>query len=251
MKTGTVSLPADWRARFECEGHLRLGRLMDDAQLETLRARIAAIIARREEWGQFRVQAEPRFAERAGQDPEVPWRKISFLDRDPEFLAYFKHPAVIAMMRSLIGPELRLHRAFALLKPAHHGSPLDWHQDAGPYFPAWLGRFYTVWTALDDADAANGALQVLPGTHHLGLLAEDRAGAVQRALEAARATESGPVVLDARAGEAFLLHNLLLHSSGPNPTPHPRRAITTIYVDADCPVNDRAPDAHRAFTRVA
>jgi ectoine hydroxylase-related dioxygenase (phytanoyl-CoA dioxygenase family) len=245
------SLTADWRARFEGEGYLRLGRLMTDEQLETLRARIAEIISRRREWPQFHVQAEPRFAEQAERDPEVPWRKIMYLDRDPDFLAYFKHPGVLDIMRELIGPELRLHRAFALLKPACFGSPLDWHQDAGPYFPAWLGKFYTVWTALDDASAANGALQVLPGTHRLGLLTGDRAAAVQRALEAARTEGRGPVVLEARAGEAFLLHNLLLHSSGPNPTPHSRRAITTIYVDANSPVNDREPDAHLAFSRVA
>ena len=35
------------------------------------------------------------------------------------------------------------------------------------------------------------------------------------------------------AGEAVLLHNFLLHRSGPNPTPNTRRAFSMTFMDAD------------------
>ena len=39
--------------------------------------------------------------------------------------------------------------------------------------------------------------------------------------------------LEAEAGEAVLLHNLLLHRSGTNPTDSPRRAFSATYMEAD------------------
>ena len=39
-------------------------------------------------------------------------------------------------------------------------------------------------------------------------------------------------LLIAKPGDAFLLDQFLLHSSGPNPTPRHRHAVTLIYHDA-------------------
>ena len=37
--------------------------------------------------------------------------------------------------------------------------------------------------------------------------------------------------LEVEAGHAVLLHNWLIHRSGVNPTPAPRRAFTVCYMD--------------------
>ncbi len=47
------------------------------------------------------------------------------------------------------------------------------------------------------------------------------------------------VLLIAEPGEAFLLDQFLLHSSGPNPTSRSRRAVTLIYHDAQVPAQAR------------
>ena len=52
-------------------------------------------------------------------------------------------------------------------KPAGTGKSVPYHQD-GPYWPIVPLRACSAWIALDDADAANGALRVLPGTHAAG-----------------------------------------------------------------------------------
>mgnify|MGYP001216575288 CR=1 FL=1 len=73
-----------------------------------------------------------------------------------------------SIMRQLIGPELFIQRAVGMLKPAYDGSPLGWHQDTvvGPKpYPEVGGHCYTVWTAINSADAENGALVILPGSH--------------------------------------------------------------------------------------
>ena len=111
----TLHLPHDWQARLDAEGYLRLGRLMTDEQLERLRGRIAEIIARRDEWTQFRVQAEPKRADALDRGEEVPWRKIVGLRNllahgywviDAEELwdvARNKVPEFVAELRPLLG----------------------------------------------------------------------------------------------------------------------------------------------------
>ena len=88
----------------------------------------------------------------------------------------------------------------------------------------------TVWTALDEATAANGAMEIVPGSHLHGVINERH---FLSAEEEARYAPPGKVEpLEAEAGEAVLLHNLLLHRSGTNPTDRPRRAFSVTYMEA-------------------
>jgi len=77
---------------------------------------------------------------------------------------------------------------------------------------------------LDDTQAANGALRVLPGSHRLGRLAaseiEDLRGRVPE------------VVCPVSAGGAMLLFPLLVHASSPARTPSRRRVLHFEYCAA-------------------
>ena len=73
-----------------------------------------------------------------------------------------RSPEVIAILKALLGPGLRLHGSKLNMKSAHYGSPVEWHQDwafyphtnfyflNNPYgnvitstFTAWFGeKFY-------------------------------------------------------------------------------------------------------------
>jgi ectoine hydroxylase-related dioxygenase (phytanoyl-CoA dioxygenase family) len=50
----------------------------------------------------------------------------------------------------------------------------------------------------------------------------------------------GLVSLPAKAGDAILFASLLVHGSGPNTSPHPRRAYIISYMNADCRVPGRS-----------
>ncbi len=69
-----------------------------------------------------------------------------------------------------------------------------------------LEQMLTVRLHLDDADEANGALRVLPGTHRLGRLSPAQVQE-QRARQA-------DVLCAVTAGDALLMRPLLLHASG-------------------------------------
>ena len=115
-------------------------------------------------------------------------------------------------------------------KPAEHGTVLPWHQDVGEGWGLDRNPIITIWTALDDATIANGCMQIVPGSHRLGVL---NAGHYVSEVDQARYTQESDVRdLEVAAGEAILLHNFLLHRSGVNRTTMPRRALSVAYMDA-------------------
>ncbi len=77
-----------------------------------------------------------------------------------------------------------------------------------------LAAMLTVRVHLDDADAANGALRVRPGSHRAGRLADPSGWA-------------GPPeeTLAVSAGDAVLMRPLLLHASSKAENPTRRRVL--------------------------
>jgi ectoine hydroxylase-related dioxygenase (phytanoyl-CoA dioxygenase family) len=73
-------------------------------------------------------------------------------------------------------------------------------------------------------------MQIVPGSHKLGVLNPQHF--VTEADQARYIEEKEVVDLEVAAGEAILLHNLLMHRSGVNRTATPRRAFSTAYMDA-------------------
>ncbi len=80
-----------------------------------------------------------------------------------------------------------------------------------------LARMITLRLHLDDCDAGNGALRVLPGSHQHGKLSA--------AELAAWRTSTPEHLCVARAGDALLMRPLLLHASSPAIMPRNRRVI--------------------------
>lgn len=100
--------------------------------------------------------------------PHVPWdesdqaREIA-----AEFLAYATDPRILDLVESVIGPDLIFWTAALFCKPPGDGMELPWHQD-GQYWPIEPPATVTVWIALDAADAGNGSMRYVPGSHKVG-----------------------------------------------------------------------------------
>jgi ectoine hydroxylase-related dioxygenase (phytanoyl-CoA dioxygenase family) len=122
-------------------------------------------------------------------------------------------------------------------KPARKGTWLPWHQDR------WtsLDRdpLITVWTALDPATVENGCVQIVIGSHKLGLVnPEHPSGFVSEEQAAQYAPADKVAHMTLEAGESVLLHNWLLHASDVNHTDTPRRAFSVCYMDARTQAKD-------------
>ncbi len=71
---------------------------------------------------------------------------------------------ILDMVETLIGPDLVLLFTQLFCKPAQSARVVPWHQD-GEYWPVRPLASCTVWLAVDEVDASNGAMQVIPGSH--------------------------------------------------------------------------------------
>jgi hypothetical protein len=236
-----VLTEADWE-QYEREGYLRLGRTLSDADLAALQQRIDQIML-----GEAAIDYDRMLMQldgSTGQYDQLPgqtkghkgatlnYRKIQDLELDPLFLAYMQRPLFREICARVYGEgtPVASFRAMFMNKPAQRGTILPWHQDR------WsdLDRdpLITVWTALDPATIANGCVQVIPGSHHLGVINPSHSSAFVTEEQAARhAPEEKAVYLELAAGEALLLHNWLLHRSDVNRTEIPRRAFSVSYMD--------------------
>lgn len=132
-----------------------------------------------------------------------------------------RHPAVLAAVEDLIGPDLLVYHLTMWIKEPGDDAFVSWHQD-GTYFgldPA--DQHVTAWVALTDSLPETGCVTALPGSHRLGQLPHTSHRSAANLLsngqqadvdvDAARAV---PLVM--RAGEFSLHHTHLLHSSAPN-----------------------------------
>jgi len=68
--------------------------------------------------------------------------------------------------------DISAFRAMFMNKPARKGTLLPWHQDGGEGWGLDRDPLATLWTALDPATVSNGCVQIIPGSHKLGLLSK-------------------------------------------------------------------------------
>jgi ectoine hydroxylase-related dioxygenase (phytanoyl-CoA dioxygenase family) len=144
-------------------------------------------------------------------------------------------------MQSLLGQEARVVRGILFDKTPGANWKVPWHQDLtiavkqkreAPGFGPWsikagiphvqppievLQRMVTLRLHLDECDADNGPLRVLPGTHRHGRLSSE-AIAEQRCL-------ASEVLCTSPRGGALLMKPLLLHASSPCRSPRHRRVV--------------------------
>jgi phytanoyl-CoA hydroxylase len=136
-------------------------------------------------------------------------------------------PAVLDILKRLIGPGLRLHGSKLNMKSAHFGSPVEWHQDWA-FYPHTNDDILAIGVLLDDTDLANGPMLVTPGTHtgevwnHHG---EDGrfAGLIDPGLIQGEIARAVPCM--GRAGSMSFHHVRALHGSAFNTSDRPRNLL--------------------------
>src|SRR5262249_20207668 len=105
------------------------------------------------------------------QGPSLAYRKVEKLEMDPLFRAWLEHPVFERVARAVYGDgPLAIYRALLMTKGEKGGTYLPWHQDGGRFWGLDRDPELQVWTALDDAPAEAGCVEVVPGSHAAGLV---------------------------------------------------------------------------------
>jgi ectoine hydroxylase-related dioxygenase (phytanoyl-CoA dioxygenase family) len=148
-------------------------------------------------------------------------------------------PALRGLLGELFPAGCHLTKAIYFDKPAGSNWLVAWHQDLminvarrtdAPGYGPWtakagwvavqppaavLENTVTIRVHLDDCDATNGALKVVPGSHRQGVVPAETI-----------ASQTGMATVCAvPAGGAMLMKPLLLHASSRSTSARPRRVI--------------------------
>ena len=156
-------------------------------------------------------------------------RKLfGFVMHEPRMLAMSQQPAMLAIVRNLLGGKApRLFQDMALIKPPVVGREKPWHQDHAFFDFTLDTRFLGVWIALDPATLANGCMHVLDRGHLQGPRTHFR----RRDMQLCDADMLGQrsVAFPLEAGDAMFFDGLLPHGTPANNTADRRRAVQFHY----------------------
>ena len=154
---------------------------------------------------------------------------------------------VVEPMEQILGGEVYHWHHKMMLKHAHSGGAFLWHQDFGYWhatghclFP-YMG---SCMIAVNRTTRENGCLQVLAGSHQIGLIQHMRVdGQATADPERVQAAEERlPLVhLELEPGAGVFFHANLLHRSDQNQSAHPRWTLICCYNAAR---NDPYEDSH-------
>ena len=217
-------LTEDQQAAYESDGFVLVRGFFDSKEAQLLQAAIV-------------------------QDPAI---RDHFYDRtDSEGLATkmatWNHPGdsiygyaarsrkMVDTMEHLLGGEVYHYHSKITAKEPHEGGAWEWHQDYGYWYNngCLFPQMASAMIALDKCTKANGCLQVLKGSHHMGridhgLLDGDQVGAdLNRVKQAEKQLEL--VYCEMEMGDVVFFHCNTLHRSDQNRSDDRRWTLICCY----------------------
>jgi phytanoyl-CoA hydroxylase len=202
-------------AFYREQGYLVVKDVLDQGQLGTLREAVAEMLA-----GARGLTANNDIYDlEDSHTPAAPRvRRLKLPHRNhPAFGTLIRSPALVDLMKPLLGESIRLQTSKLNLKSAGYGAPVEWHQDWA-YYPYTNQDVLALGVLLDDFTEDNGAMMVVPGSHKGPVYDHHSDGRFCGAMdpEASGFDFSKAIKLLAPAGSITLHHARTVHGSAPN-----------------------------------
>lgn len=157
-------------------------------------------------------------------DEEFIWR----LSTDPRLLD--------VMVQAMGKDVLLLATHFFCKYPAKDQKHfVAWHQDV-TYWGLKPPLAHTAWIAIDDSDAENGCMRVIPGSHRDGIVSHGtskRSGnllSINQEIPDEFVDTSHAIDLELTAGQISVHHGQLFHASMPNTSNRRRCGLTVRFI---------------------
>ena len=232
-------------------GFVNGGPLLDDAQVEELRAEVLRVIDDRDNPNVPQPVMLRDLSTKA--DLQV-WQIINIWQASPAFRALTANPKLLDMAVQLSGAkQLRIWHDQIVYKPKEAGGVLHWHQDS----PLWdliqpKHEQVTAWIALDDAEADNGCMYMVPGSHRWGdKLKELMILRDNEFPDTFEGHDMYMVMTPVKKGHVHFHHPLTWHGSGTNYSSRPRRAIAIHYMTEKVVYDDSGSHPMKPYVSVA
>lgn len=222
---------------FWQQGFAKGSQVLSDEQVNELKEETLRVV---DDHQNHRVlERQPISTVNLTGDPENPvWQIVNIWEGSAAFERLVTHPPLVEEVAQIMSAgmdahEIRLFHDQVQYKPAHRGGVNPWHQDS-PYWPILQPKNVqlTAWVALDDADADNGCMAMVPGSHQWG----DNIGFLHSIHDFAamprffQGHELTAVTCPVGKGEVHFHHPLTWHGSGANLSGRPRRAVALHFM---------------------
>lgn len=223
-------------AFFHQHGYLAGLPLLNDAQVERLRAELGTLVAPQHPlhhlWYEFHANESV--------DPtKVLFHALGAWRIARGFHDVLWHPQFVMAAAQLLGGAVRFWHDQLFCKPAQHGGVVAWHQDYSYWTRTQPLAHLTCWIALDDADRENGCPQYIPGSHRwpdlpiTGLAGDMEA--IFAVLNEEQQAAFQPLAIELKKGQCTFHHPRLIHGSYANLTERQRRGtVINVFRDGVC-----------------
>jgi non-haem Fe2+, alpha-ketoglutarate-dependent halogenase len=146
------------------------------------------------------------------------------------------HPAILDAVEAILGPDLLLMGSHFFCKYGPTEAFVAWHQDV-TYWGLEPQVALSAWYAVDDSDAGNGCMQVIPGSHRGGIRGHGKSAdpsgnllSINQEVEVTEEELRETVNIELAAGEISLHDGLTIHGSPPNRSVRRRCGLAMIYL---------------------
>ncbi len=216
------------------DGVLIVENVFDQAILDRLREVIADFVVRSKDVATHDevYDLEP------SHTPEQPRvRRIKTPHKlHPIFWEMAKSPKLTSILRSLLGPNVRLHGSKLNMKLPHCGAAVEWHQDWA-FYPHTNDDIVAIGVMIDDVEADNGPMLALPGTHRVDKVWDHHQdGRFCGAMDPTATPDldySKAVTCTGKSGSCSFHHVRLVHGSWRNDSDKPRLLLLLECAAAD------------------
>ena len=226
-------LSSDQIAFYQTNGYLAGIRLLDEVQVEKLRAELSQVIDPSHPGNDLFYE----YHSNESTDPnKTLFHALGAWRVTAGFHDLLWNPAFVMPASQLLGGPVRFWHDQIFYKPAHHGGVVAWHQDYSYWTRTTPMAHLSCWIGLDDSTRENGCVHYVPGSHRWNLLPitglADDMDSIQTVLTDGQKANFEPVAIELKKGEASFHHPLMVHGSFENKTDRPRRAaVINVFRD--------------------
>jgi phytanoyl-CoA hydroxylase len=168
-----------------------------------------------------------------------------------EFGNYFdalaKSRKVVGLAEELLGGPVELQNMQYFDKVPELGKPTPPHQD-GYYFMIKPQKAVTMWLSLGEADADNGAVCYVPGSHTKPMRPHGKTGTLgfsQGVSDWSAADDASCVQMTAKPGDILVHHSLTIHRANGNTSGRDRKSVGFIFYRDDVTIDEQAHEQYQ------
>lgn len=217
---------------YQENGYLVLENHLKQDTIEAVRQEIARL----EQLAAGMTESDDRIDLEDSHSPDDPRiRRIKLPHTQSSLFNELLHSDdILAPVRDLIGPDLRLHTTKLNMKSAGYGAAIEWHQDFA-FYPHTNDDVLAVAVIIDDMKLENGPLMVFPGSHKGPIYDHHDNGVFAGGINMKRSglDLADAVPLTGPAGSISIHHARIIHGSAQNLSDISRRLMFFEVMAAD------------------